>query len=514
MGDSNKKLSKGLSDAKSESSKLRSQLAQSKANSKAMGDSNKKLSKALSDAKSESSKLLSQLAQSEANGRSMGDSNKKLSKGLSDAKSESSKLRSQLAQSKANGRSMGDFNNKLKSALAKSLEGNKKLSKDLSDAKSESSKIRSQLAQSLADNGISRAANDRLKRMLKNSEILNRSLGERNRNQQKRINNLSDSGKSLREELTFALSQLEDHKSKLDKMKNSMQNAVKQRKELLSEIKGQNAVSRTQGEKIQKLLKSLEANRRVGNNLKEQLNMRERQIRMAAKTISGARKAINKISNERQRIAKLISGNLEASGVKVDINPETGNITLKMDDSFYFNNDSYELSDSAKKKLSQVIPVYTKSLFGTKEIADRIDGISITGFASPKYKRLFVDPVLTIGEAYDYNLELSMNRARQIVTYMFGQEFPDFEFKDKLKLMTSVTGKGFMEPIPYDDENTCSAKNKVSKSNVKCECGPFDCKKSRRVEINFVLKNQKDAERHFDTISNTLKNRGYANVNR
>ena len=45
--------------------------------------------------------------------------------------------------------------------------------------------------------------------------------------------------------------------------------------------------------------------------------------------------------------------------------------------------------------------------------------------ASPKYKRVFVDPVVTVGEAYDYNLELSMNRARQIVTYLFGEEFPE-----------------------------------------------------------------------------------------
>ena len=183
-----------------------------------------------------------------------------------------------------------------------------------------------------------------------------------------------------------------------------------------------------------------------------------------------------------------------------------------MDESFYFKNDSFQLSDVAKKKLGKMLPIYARSLFGTKEIAQRIDGISITGYASSKYKKKYVNPFSTRGEAYEYNLTLSLNRAQQIVAFMFGNEIKNFRYKNRMRALTGVSGKGFMDPIKLDKENQCK-KDKWSKyRKEECGCGPFHCKKSRRVEINFVLKDQKDAERHFDIIADKLQDKGPVNV--
>ena len=339
-------------------------------------------------------------------------------------------------------------------------------------------------------------------------------LQRRSRLKSEELAQLKGMQKNLEGKLANAKGKMTEARAKNGHLKSEIAGANQKQDSLIKNLQAYKSKAMAQGEQLKSLSASLKRNEKFGKSLKTKLDLKEQQIRSASKTISGAREAMKSISSERRRIAQLISGNLESSGVEVDINPETGNITLKMDDSFYFKNDSYQLSDSAKMKLGQVIPVYAKSLFGTKEISERIDGISITGFASPKYKRVFVDPFNTHGEAYDYNLALSMNRAQQIVAFMFGNEIPEFEYRNKLKVMTSVTGKGFMEPIAQEDSHVCSLKGKFGKTPHRCQCGPYDCKKSRRVEINFVLKNQKDVERHFDTIANTLKNRGYANVNR
>ena len=222
------------------------------------------------------------------------------------------------------------------------------------------------------------------------------------------------------------------------------------------------------------------------------------------KTLADARKAVQEIDNERKRIAGTVAQNLKASGVEVDINPETGNITLRMDEAFYFKNASYQLRDEAKLKISQIVPIYAKSLLENPKIAQRIENILVTGYASPKFKKEYVDPSTVAGEAYDYNLELSVNRAREIVTYMFGQEIKDFPYKDKMRHLVSVSGTGMMNAILLDNESVCSKDPEAQSKFEECTCGPFDCKKSRRVELQFVLKNQKDTDRQLQKITDKL----------
>lgn len=223
-----------------------------------------------------------------------------------------------------------------------------------------------------------------------------------------------------------------------------------------------------------------------------------------ARTLAEARKAVQDVDNERKRIATNIVNNLKSSGVAVDINPETGNITLRMDESFYFTNASYQLRDEAKAKIAQIMPIYAKSLLENPKIAQRIESILVTGYASPKFNKEYIDPATASGEAYDYNLDLSVNRAREIVSFMFSSEIKDYSFKDKMRSMVSLSGIGMMKAIPLESDSVCSKDPHAAQKFEECTCGPYDCKKSRRVELQFVLKNQKDADRQLQKISDKL----------
>ena len=100
-----------------------------------------------------------------------------------------------------------------------------------------------------------------------------------------------------------------------------------------------------------------------------------------------------------------------------------------MDESFYFTNDSAELKKVAKDKLAKIIPVYADTLLSDPQIANRIDKIAITGYASPRYKGKPMDPLVYNEEAYNYNLLLSMDRARTITEYVFGNEIPSYSIR-------------------------------------------------------------------------------------
>ncbi|HYX38719.1 MAG TPA: hypothetical protein VE954_36910 [Oligoflexus sp.] len=238
----------------------------------------------------------------------------------------------------------------------------------------------------------------------------------------------------------------------------------------------------------------------------------EKKLGDAASTLAEARKAVQTMGNERKRIAGSIANNLKSSGVEVDINPETGNITLRMDESFYFKNNSYELRDEAKQKIAQIMPIYAQSLLGTPSIANRIEKILVTGFASPKFNKNYVDPISAVGEPYEYNLDLSLSRAREIVAYMFGTGISNYPYKDQMRGIVSVSGMGLMNPILLDKNSICH-KDPTARSRLEeCGCETYDCKKSRRVEIQFVLRNQKDTERQLQIISDKLNERGANHV--
>jgi chemotaxis protein MotB len=238
--------------------------------------------------------------------------------------------------------------------------------------------------------------------------------------------------------------------------------------------------------------------------LSQKLKNHDQKISQVAERVDKARAAIQQKRRDRRHIAQKLIENLKAANIDVQVDPETGNVTLRMDDAFYFRNDSSLLKDKAKVKLSKLMPVYAQSLLGDPTIAKRISGVSVTGFASPKYRGDFIDPAEATGKAYEYNLELSTNRARSIVRYVFDDEINDYRYKTQMKGLVSVVGKGLMDPVPHEPESICVTNAKARQRLERCSCGPFDCKTSRRVEINFHLKDQPGVDKYFDSIADEL----------
>jgi hypothetical protein len=76
-------------------------------------------------------------------------------------------------------------------------------------------------------------------------------------------------------------------------------------------------------------------------------------------------------------------------------------------------------------------------------------------------------------------LDLSRKRAEQILAFIFGSEIGDYPHKYRLKVMSKAFGKGHSQPLSLERGLASSE-----------PCGKFDCAKSRRVELSFVLEGE------------------------
>ncbi|MBI3542614.1 MAG: OmpA family protein, partial [Deltaproteobacteria bacterium] len=247
----------------------------------------------------------------------------------------------------------------------------------------------------------------------------------------------------------------------------------------LAKMKGQLGAA---GSELGALKNELERYKKFYNDAQGSGKEQARTIASLGDELKKAHDEINELSKMRKQIAGGVLRNLRDNGVDVAVDPESGVITLSMDEVFRFKNGSYEIADASKAKIKKIMPVYAKSLFGSPEQAAKIAGVVITGHASPRYKRKYVDPRGHDRVAYIFNLDLSMKRAHQVAAYIFGEEIGYYPHKQELKERTSVAGKGYMEPTA-----------RVAGGDTTEPCGQYDCPKSRRVEINFILKETKKA---------------------
>ena len=71
--------------------------------------------------------------------------------------------------------------------------------------------------------------------------------------------------------------------------------------------------------------------------------------------------------------------------------------------------------------------------------------------------------------SYQYNLELSLQRANSVASFVFSREFGRFPYTPELQVLLSATGRSFMEPQASNDTELGRAQN-------------------RRVEFKFRLK--------------------------
>jgi len=200
-----------------------------------------------------------------------------------------------------------------------------------------------------------------------------------------------------------------------------------------------------------------------------------------------ARADLEALRSKRRDFAKELSRELKSQGIQAQVNPQSGSLVFEMDETFRFQNGSAQLTAEAKLKLNQIVPIYVARLFSQekKDAAVRLKQVDITGFASPRYFKKYLPPSELMGDGAVANLKLSQDRAQQIAEYIVGKEIGDYPHKADLKRLMRISGVGHTQPI------------RAPASFVQSEpCGPYDCARSRRVELNFILMGERDSLPH------------------
>jgi len=157
----------------------------------------------------------------------------------------------------------------------------------------------------------------------------------------------------------------------------------------------------------------------------------------------------------RERISYELINRFEDIELDIYIDEKTGSIIFS--EGIFFETDSAELREEFKDILKKFIPLYADVLLDDK-YRDNIAQIIVEGHTDDQ-------------GSYMYNLDLSQQRAFNVVSYILEEDFLDFAKRDLLKEYINATGKSKSAPVKNED-------------------GTINREKSRRVEIKFTLKDQ------------------------
>lgn len=185
-------------------------------------------------------------------------------------------------------------------------------------------------------------------------------------------------------------------------------------------------------------------------------------------------------ADARKNIAAQIKQGFAQAGVKADVNPNTGDVTIDFGDHF-FDSGSANLKPEMTKILERALPIYAKSLMNNKAISDKITSLEIVGYASPTYGGKYVDPRSSSPadkKAIDYNLDLSYQRAKSIFEHVFDQDKMSFTHQGQLRPLVKVAGKSFFESAKQ-------TRGVASGMSAREFCKQHDCKKAQKVLIKF-----------------------------
>lgn len=208
-----------------------------------------------------------------------------------------------------------------------------------------------------------------------------------------------------------------------------------------------------------------------------------RQLSQRVSDTEGALAKAQELANARKKLAQDMKANFAKAGLKADVDPGTGDVTINFADQ-YFDTGKAALKEGMRSQLEKTIPVYARSLFENTKIADKISSVEIVGFASPTFKGKVIDPRnldTNSRQAVDYNLDLSYTRAKAIFQHIFDQEKMTFQHQKKLLPLVKVTGRSFLA----DSKDSRIPAN--ASQTLREYCEKNDCKKAQRVIIKFNL---------------------------
>ena len=131
--------------------------------------------------------------------------------------------------------------------------------------------------------------------------------------------------------------------------------------------------------------------------------------------------------NTRIVIIKDINDKLNAEGIGVQADPETGDISIT--DSILFDLDDYKLKVSGQEFLEKFIPIYSDAIFQSQATADEVSRVVIEGHSSSE-------------GAFDRNMELSVLRANSVIAFVNSMEFMN---KQRFFEKAVISGRGPIE---------------------------------------------------------------------
>ncbi len=159
------------------------------------------------------------------------------------------------------------------------------------------------------------------------------------------------------------------------------------------------------------------------------------------------------VVQKKANLLKDLSDAYEAAGLTVHINHSTGEIA--MDAGVLFGTDQSQISEEGKAFLKDFLGVYTSVVFGD-EYTDFVSKIMVEGHTD------------TAG-AYDYNMELSLKRAENVMAFCLSGE-SGVSAEQMAALQSTLEAVGYSYDKPIYDEN-----------------GEVDMDASRRVSFRFVI---------------------------
>jgi outer membrane protein OmpA-like peptidoglycan-associated protein len=315
-------------------------------------------------------------------------------------------------------------------------------------------------------------------------EKQNQSLNARIQASQLAEENLKMTRELMQSELKSALHAKEKLEKAFGELKGKVQRESSTQQELQQEL------ARLNGE-LEKKVGELEHFKSLYSKAIGQADSMQNRLSQTQDQMKTLAASMQEMKNRlRSGVAESLRQKFLAQKMKVDVDPATGTITLLIGNHLLFKKNSYQLSQAAQKALNRIAPIYADVIFGDPYIASKIEGIEVTGHASPTYRKSYADPITDLPEAYSHNMRLSAQRAASITNYLVGRSIGAYRHKDRMKLHLSAIGRSYMAPIESKSQDLAKRTLASVEGNG---CGKFDCDLSQRVEIGFRLKDDMKA---------------------
>ncbi len=192
---------------------------------------------------------------------------------------------------------------------------------------------------------------------------------------------------------------------------------------------------------------------------------------------------VNIFAEPQAKLVDRIHGKLteafKKAGIEADVNPTSGEVTIKFRDTF-FDFDKSDLKDEMKDQVAKLFPIFAKTILGDRSIARRVKSFDLIGYASPVYGGGFVyqDARTEFGRrALKYNMDLSYQRAQSIFHYVFNPENVKFKYQRSMLRKTKVIsmshlGTKLKRLLPEYDKS-------------KHFCENYDCQEWQKTSIRF-----------------------------